>query len=229
MALRRGGTAVRAWIAAGACVVLVAVVVVLTQEGRSGSSAGPARGHLRRRLVDRRDRERERAALRGARRRAGGLDEPRPGHQRHRLPAGRAGPELRGADRTGGRDRPRRRGRAGQPERRPQRAGGARAGRPGHVVGPAGRGRSGHGRPRDRRLAHAWDRSGDHREPERRDRERGGDGGGPVRRSGGGDWNDPADPTIWADPIPPTTPVTGSSRGRPSGAERPGRCPERTR
>jgi lysophospholipase L1-like esterase len=40
MALRRGRTAVRAWIAAGACVVLVAVVVVLTQQGRSESSAG---------------------------------------------------------------------------------------------------------------------------------------------------------------------------------------------
>jgi lysophospholipase L1-like esterase len=39
MALRRGRTAVRAWIAAGACLVLVAVVVVLTHEGRSGSSA----------------------------------------------------------------------------------------------------------------------------------------------------------------------------------------------
>jgi lysophospholipase L1-like esterase len=40
MALRRGRTAVRAWIAAGACVVLVAVVVVLAQQGRSGSTAG---------------------------------------------------------------------------------------------------------------------------------------------------------------------------------------------
>jgi lysophospholipase L1-like esterase len=40
MALRRGGTAVRAWIAAVVGVVLVAVVVVLAQQGRSGSSAG---------------------------------------------------------------------------------------------------------------------------------------------------------------------------------------------
>jgi lysophospholipase L1-like esterase len=39
MALRRGRTAVRAGIAAGACLVLVAVVVVITQKGRSESSA----------------------------------------------------------------------------------------------------------------------------------------------------------------------------------------------
>src|SRR5829696_7131241 len=43
MPLRRGRTVVRAWIAGGTCLVLLAVVVVLTQEGRSGSStdAGP--------------------------------------------------------------------------------------------------------------------------------------------------------------------------------------------